>query len=64
MTHRSDESMWTNHHMVTNSHLANVQDGKIVVAGEIVPDMNILPSVAVEILCNPHPLSYGAEHLL
>ena len=53
-----------NHHVVADIDLADVEDGEVVVAGEVVADEDVLASVAVERLGNPHTLAHRSQHLL
>ena len=50
--------------MVADIDLADVEDGEVVVAGEVVADEDVFASVAVEGLGNPHTLAHSAKHLL
>ena len=62
MADRGDKRMGTYHHVVADADLSDVEDGEVVVAGEIVPDEDVPAAVTVERLGNPDPLTDASEH--
>lgn len=64
MPDSGNQRVRANHHMVADIDLADVEDGEVVVAGEVVADEDVFASVAVEGLGNPHTLAHSAKYLL
>ena len=59
-----DQRIGPYHHMVADIHLPDVEDGEVEIAKEIIPDKDVLPTVAREALRNPRSLAHAAQHLL
>ena len=50
--------------MITDIHLANVENRQIEVAGEVVSYENVLSAIAAESFCYPDALANCTQHLL
>ena len=60
---RCDQGIRADHHIVANADFTDIQDGQIVVPGEVVADKDILAVVAVESLGNPDLIAFVTEVL-
>ena len=48
MAHGGDKRVGPYHHIVADKHLANVEDGEVEIAGEVVADEYVFTAVAAE----------------
>ena len=59
-----DQRVGADHHVVADIDLPDVQQGQVVVAGEVVADVNVPAVVTVEGLGDPHALAHMAQMFL
>ena len=64
MSDSGNQRVRSNHHVVTDINLTDVEDGEVVVAGEVIADEDVLAAVAVEGLGDPHTLAHRTQHLI
>ena len=50
MINSTDQSIRTNHHIISDIHLPDIQDRQVIISRKVIADMNLLTIVTVKIL--------------